>query len=70
MRCGVSEEPGPRDAAEVRAAGILTWGSYEEGELQRRRASDSKELEAVLGGSNCFFEKNLIFHISFQGQPG
>jgi len=61
MCYGVSEEPGPRDAAEVRAAGNLTWGSCGEEKLQRRRASDHGQLEVVCHGGNCFFEKNLFF---------
>ena len=70
MRYGMSEESGPRNATEVRAAGMLTWGSCVEGKLQRRRTSDFLQLELVLGGSNSFFLKNFLFHISFQGKPG
>ena len=55
MRYGMSEESGPRYAAEVMAAGILTWGSCGEGKLQRRRTSDPKDLDVVLSGSNSFF---------------
>ena len=61
MRYGMSEESGPRYAAEVMAAGILTWGSCGEGKLQRRRTSDPKDLDVVLGGSNSFFKKTFFF---------